>query len=137
MPTRTNATVPNAPIMLPRYTNSQLRSITRRLISRDAQAIDTKLLPVNSSAPATTTRIRPSENASPPSNRVTPKPSSESVTTTRKNTAPSEMKAPASTASTSTLSRSAVALATPTDSTRAAISLGDQASGIGPWPTRS
>ena len=37
-----------------------------------AQAITIRVLPVKSSAPATTTRIRPSENARPIKRRVGP-----------------------------------------------------------------
>ena len=40
--------------------------------ARLAQAITIRLFPVKSSAPATTTRIRPSEKARPPSSRATP-----------------------------------------------------------------
>ncbi len=55
---------------LPANTIAQLRSTAAAVMRRLAQAMTSRT--VNSSAPAMTTRIRPSENASPPSRRVTP-----------------------------------------------------------------
>ena len=52
----------NAPTKLPTQTIAQLPSSRTVVTLRLAQAITIRLLPVNSSAPATTTSIRPSEN---------------------------------------------------------------------------
>src|SRR5262249_53721224 len=88
-----------------------------------------RLLPVNSSAPATTTRIRPSENVNPVSSRATPYgmalPPAPVVVA---NAAPSAMNAPASTASTNVVTTPAPAFATPTRSAFTAISGGGRAS---------
>ena len=97
-------------------------------MSRLAQAIAIRLLPVNSSAPATTTRIRPRLKERPPSRRAGPKPRSLPVITTRNRKAPSEMKAPASTESTNRVSASVRAFATPARATSCAISRGAWAS---------
>ncbi len=64
----------------------------------------------------------------PPSRRVMPKPRPDPVTTTVKNSAPSEMNAPASTASTKSVTVSVCAFATPSRSTMRAISRGGCAS---------
>ena len=74
----------------------QLRASCPVVICRAAQAMTTRLFPVNSSAPPTTTRISPSENASPASSRPGPKPSGLSVRTSVENMAPNATKAPAS-----------------------------------------
>jgi hypothetical protein len=77
-----------------------------------AQAITIKLLPVNSSAPPSTTRIKPSPNTMPAKSRLTPNgmtPSAPAMTVVA-NIAPSAMKAPASTASAIRLSTSSRAL---------------------------
>jgi toxin ParE1/3/4 len=71
-----------------------------------------------------TTRIRPSENATPPSTRAGPKPSPDSVMASVEKAAPSAMKAPASTANASVSQTRSRALATPTSSTRWATSAG-------------
>jgi hypothetical protein len=85
---------------------------------------------VNSSAPATTARIRPSEKPTPASKRVGPKPNSDPVPIVIAKTPPSAMKAPATTPSTKVVTTGAVALATPRVYTRKATSAGDWAS----WP---
>ena len=56
-------------------------SIAASVTRRCATAMTIRLLPVNSSAPPRITRIRPSENASPPISRVGPNPSVLSVMT--------------------------------------------------------
>src|SRR5688572_8445919 len=88
-----------------------------------------RLLPVKSSAPATTTRIRPSENATPPSRRSTPNGTSDppAVTVVAK-MAPRAMKAPARTESASVSAVDISALPTPTCSAFRAISRGGSAS---------
>jgi hypothetical protein len=89
-----------------------------------------RALPVNSSAPPTTTRMRPSENTIPASSRTIPQgrmPTAPAVTVVAK-TAPRAMKAPASTASTNVLTGSMAALRTPICSALAAISAGIRAS---------
>ncbi|MNG02337.1 hypothetical protein D3C84_853630 [compost metagenome] len=101
-----------------------MRSSSPLAISLLAQAMASRLLPVNSSAPPITTSTRPRQKPRPPSRRVTPKPSSLPVTTTVNNNAPKEMNAPASTASTSRVRLSARALATPISATRRAICCG-------------
>ena len=50
---------------LPTLTMAQLRNTSRVEIRPSAQAITSKLLPVNSSAPATITSSKPSENTTP------------------------------------------------------------------------
>ena len=50
----------------------QLRHTLTVLTFRAAHAMMIKLLPVNSSAPATTTKIRPRQKAKPANNRATP-----------------------------------------------------------------
>nr|WP_218916417.1 hypothetical protein [Calidithermus chliarophilus] len=64
---------PTAPTALARKTTSQLRSTSAPRMRPPAQAITSRLLPVKSSAPATTTKIRPSEKLTPPSTRLSPK----------------------------------------------------------------
>ena len=66
------ATVNSAPTKLPTKTMPQLRNIWAVVTLRAAQAITIRLLPVNSSAPATTTRIRPKQKTRPPRRRFTP-----------------------------------------------------------------
>jgi hypothetical protein len=66
----TMATIERAPTRLPAYTTAQFRNRRPRRIWPLIQLINTRLLPVKSSAPATTTRTRPSEKASPASSRV-------------------------------------------------------------------
>ncbi len=51
---------------------TQLRNSMPVLTLRLAQAMTIRLLPVNSSAPATTTRMRPRQKAKPPTRRATP-----------------------------------------------------------------
>ena len=48
----------------------QLRQTRAVLILRVAHAITIRLLPVNNSAPPTTTRIRPRQKAKPANNRA-------------------------------------------------------------------
>lgn len=91
---------------------------------RLAQAIARRLFPVKSSAPATTTRTSPRQKLKPPSKRVTPKPRPALVTTTVKKRAPSEINAPASIASTTSVTVSVCAFTTPRRSTMRAISRG-------------
>ncbi len=59
--------MPAAPAKLPAHTTTQLRSSSPVEILPSAHAIASKLLPVNSSAPATTTSTSPSEKVTPPS----------------------------------------------------------------------
>src|SRR5439155_14907310 len=68
----TIATTESAPTRLPTYTMPQLRSSLVNVMCRLIQLIITRLLPVNSSAPATTTSIRPIENPMPDSHLVMP-----------------------------------------------------------------
>ena len=97
-------------------------------IKRLAQAMANRLLPVKSSAPATTTRTSPRLKLKPPNKRVTPKPKLALVITTVKKRAPSEMKAPARTARARSVTASVRAFATPSCSARRAISRGGCAS---------
>ena len=108
----------------------QLRATEPRVIRRDAQAMASRLLPVNSSAPPTITRIRPSENASPAAIRTKPygtTPALPAATVVAK-AAPSATNAPASTASTNVGNSPATALRAPTSLALAAISDGRRAS---------
>jgi hypothetical protein len=101
-----------------------LRASCALVILRAAQAITTRLLPVNSSAPPTTTSTSPSENASPPSRRPGPKPSGLSVITSVENIAPNAMNAPASRPSARVGTAGRVAFLTPTCSTSSATCAG-------------
>ncbi len=92
-----------------------------------------RLLPVKSSAPATTTRIRPRQNTSPPNNFVIPKGSTPAVpaVTVVAKTAPRAINAPARTASKNVLMASMFALFNPTCSALTAIAGGSRASKVG------
>ena len=98
---------------------------------RPANAITIRVLPVNSSAPLTTTRIRPRLNTSPPSSLEIPGASVASDVTTCEKFAPSAMNAPASTPSGTSLRRGSAAFITPTCSALAAMSAGRSASNVG------
>src|SRR5262245_40216675 len=88
-----------------------------------------RLLPVKSSAPATTTSTRPSEKAIPASRRTTPKGRSPPpAATVVEKTAPSAMNAPASTPSVSVVRAESPAFASPTASALRATSGGGSAS---------
>ena len=93
---------------------------------------------MKSSAPATTTRIRPSENATPPRRRTTPNGTSAlpAVTVVAK-IAPSAMKAPARTDRANVLAVDMPHLTTPTCSAFRAISTGGSASSPVGVKTRS
>ena len=104
---------------------AQLRASRPNGMRPSAQAITRKLLPVNNSAPATATRISPSENASPPSTRVSAKPSEASLATSVKYSAPKPMKAPASTPSMNIVRSGRLAFTMPMFSTFSAISFGE------------
>ena len=80
----TSAASPQAPMKLARHTIIQFFSTSAVLILRSAHAIASKLLPVNSSAPATTTSSRPSEKHTPPRTREAAKPSVASLVTSVK-----------------------------------------------------
>jgi len=88
-----------------------------------------RLLPVKSSAPATTTRMRPSEKVTPAMSRVAPKGRSAvpAVAVVAK-IAPRAMKAPARTASASVAGVESPAFVTPTSSAFLAMSCGGSAS---------
>jgi len=77
----TNMASPSAPTALAAHTTTQLRSNSPVLMRPPAQAMASRLLPVNSSAPATVTRMSPSENTSPPSSREAAKPRLASLAT--------------------------------------------------------
>src|SRR5687768_5493918 len=77
----TNAARPAAPTKLAAQTTVQFFSTSRVVSARCAQAMASRLLPVKSSAPATTTSTSPSENTSPPSTREAAKPSVGSLAT--------------------------------------------------------
>jgi hypothetical protein len=84
---------------------------------------------VNSSAPPTTTRIRPRLKASPPSARIAPHDAALAPAhAVVAKTPPSAMKAPASTARAKVLKTSIEAFCTPTSSARRAIAVGSSAS---------
>src|SRR4051812_677059 len=67
-----SAAVPSAPMQFPMNTTSQLVSILRVRTLPLAHAMTIRLLPVNSSAPATTTMISPDAKTTPVNNLVTP-----------------------------------------------------------------
>jgi hypothetical protein len=107
------------------HTTTQLRSTWRVLTQPSAQAIASRLFPVKSSAPATVTRIRPSEKAIPPTSREVAKPSVGSDATSVYMSAPSPMNAPASTPSIATVRNGICALTTQKSLTRPAICRGE------------
>ncbi len=94
-------------------------------MKRLAHAMATRLLPVKSSAPATTTSIRPSEKVIPPMTLVGPRPRPLSVMARVAKAAPTPMKAPASTERAMVLENDSRALATPRSRTLPAISSGE------------
>ena len=120
----TSSASPAAPTKFAAHTSAQLRATSAVLIRPSAQAIASRLLPVNSSAPATTTSSRPSENTRPPTSWLAARPSVASARTITNSIEPRPMKAPASTPSISRGSVAMRALATPTVSTRRATSSG-------------
>jgi len=68
----TRPTVITDPTKFPTQTTSQFHNMRVVLTLRLAQAMTMRLLPVNSSAPATMTRIRPRLKASPAKSLTTP-----------------------------------------------------------------
>jgi hypothetical protein len=92
-----------------------------------------RLFPVNSSAPPTTTRIRPSENARPPRMRAGPNGSGSPVDVVAmvERTAPNAMNAPASTPRTNVRTKGIAAFAAPTSSAFASMAGGSRASSDG------
>jgi hypothetical protein len=84
------------------------------------QAMTTRLLPVNSSAPPTTTSTSPRENANPASIRPGPNPKELPVRASVENMAPNAMNAPASTPSARVGTAGRVAFLTPICSTSSA-----------------
>jgi hypothetical protein len=121
----TSSARPTAPAKLAAHTSAQLRNSANVLTWPPAQAIAIRLLPVKSSAPATMTRMRPSENTNPPSRRDAAKPSAVSLATSVNINAPRPMKAPANTPSSACVSHGRRALTTPTLLMRAAMSCGE------------
>ena len=67
-----SAAVPMVPMQFPVNATSQFSSTARVVTLRLAQAMTSRVLPVNSSAPPTTTMIRPTENTSPVRRREIP-----------------------------------------------------------------
>ena len=65
---KTSTAMPTAPIKFAMHTTIQFLSKSYSEIFLSAHAITIRLLPVNSSAPATTTKIRPRQKANPPNN---------------------------------------------------------------------
>ena len=124
----TAAAMARAPTKLPTYTTAQLRASATSRTLRLAAAITMSMLPVNNSAPPTTTRMRPSEKLRPPMSREIPGASPVPAVTAVENTAPREMNTPPSTASANRRGNGSAALATPTVSARSAISAGSNAS---------
>ena len=119
------------PAKLPTYTIPQLRSTAVRGIRPLAKAMTIRLLPVNSSAPATTTAMRPRQKTRPPNSLTRPKPmpaADKPVVTIVAKIAPHAIKAPASTARANMVGVLSSALATPTLSMRLAIFAGGNAS---------
>ena len=86
-----------------------------------AHAMTIRLLPVNSSAPATTTSSSPSENTIPPTSRCAANPRLASLATRVNISAPSPMKAPAITPSSADVDHGKRVFCTPTVRTRSAI----------------
>src|SRR5262245_30634537 len=124
-----------APTKLPRYTSTHERTRPPVPSRPLAHAMTSRLLPVNSSAPPTTTSTRPRLKTTPA--RTQAGPAGDIVVPVRAtvaNTPPSAMKAPASTASARVRGASMVALRTPTSSARRAISAGRSASKLAPSP---
>jgi hypothetical protein len=105
-------------------TSVQLRNTSDDVICRRPRPAARRLLPVNSSAPATTTSSNPREKTRPPTSCVAAKPSVVSAPTITNSIEPRPMKAPASTPSISRGSVAMRAFATPTVAIRRATSLG-------------
>ena len=89
-------TMISAPMKLPTKTMLQFRSSCNGEMRRVARLMTIRLLPVKSSAPATTTSISPNENPTPARSRVVPNPSPDCVAMTVAKIPPSAMNAPAS-----------------------------------------
>ena len=121
---KTSSARPAAPAKLAAQTSTQLRSSCAELILPSAHAMASRLLPVNSSAPATITSSSPSEKTSPPPICAAAKPRVASALTITNNIVPRPMNAPASVPSIKSGSVAMRALATPTVSMRSATSLG-------------
>ena len=138
------AAVAMAPTAFPTKATTQFSKSARVVTLRLAHAITIMLLPVNNSAPPTTTRMRPTENTTPMSNRVNPYgmsavrawiPSLDTISmlpapTVVAKIAPNEMNAPAITLRTNTVKGSADALLTPLCSAMRAIDDGMTASNV-------
>jgi len=119
-----SATIVSAPARLPKYAKSQLRRRLARLTRPSTQAMTIRQLPVNSSAPATTTRISPVEKIKPPSSRAGPKPRPAPAMAAVKPAAPRAMKAPARNDRVAKGTAANAALLTPASSMRFATSTG-------------
>ena len=119
-----NPTIISAPRKLPTYTIPQLRNSCHGVMRRVAKLMTIRLLPVNSSAPATTTSISPSENPTPANSRVVPNPSPECVAMIVAKIPPSAMKAPASPADPRVAVNDAVTLSALSESSSLATSPG-------------
>jgi hypothetical protein len=109
-------------------TTTQLRKTWPVLTRPSAHASTSRLLPVKSSAPATTTISSPRENTAPPKNWDAAKPRPASARTITESIDPSPMKAPASTPSMTSGANASFAFAAPTAWIRCAISAGAKAS---------
>lgn len=107
------ATASSAPTALPAYTTAHLRTIFIIGYRPSSAPMSMRQLPVNSSAPATSTRNRPRQNARPPKMSDTDGESVESARTISMKDAPRATKAPARIASTNALPRVSLALANP------------------------
>ena len=116
------ATRIRAPSRLPNQTITQLRTRAGREIRRAARLEAISELPVNSSAPQHSTRIRPMQNASPPTKRLGPQVIAGSQVTMRKNSAPKPMNAPANRARMKVTDLLCLVLLTPALSTASSVS---------------
>ncbi|AJR05443.1 hypothetical protein H744_1c0418 [Photobacterium gaetbulicola Gung47] len=119
---------PTAPTKLAAHTTPQFINNSDVVILLSAQAIAKRLLPVNSSAPATMTSNSPREKVTPPSTCCMANPSSASDFTKVKYKPPRPIKAPANMPSITMESSGSLAFTTPMLSTFSAICLGENAS---------
>ena len=89
----------SAPAALAMYETARLRPTSATVILRVAQAVASRQLPVESSAPDAQTSSSPQENTTPPSRRDGPCPRDETSITPVKKAPPTAINAPAKTPS--------------------------------------
>ena len=127
----TKKTMNRAPAKLPSHTTTQALSIWAKVIFLLLSAQTISELPVNSSAPHTSTSTRPRQKHRPPTTRWAPQPSVLSLKNTVKNRPPKAINAPANIANRKAFATGRLALVTPAASVLASIAAGARQSGAG------